>query len=335
MSSSDSTRPFLSQATSIRHIAFLLLERFSMMAFFSAIEPLRIANRIAERTLYRWSILSMDGHPVSASNDMRLMADTTLEHVDRPDALAVCAGFAPLSLPTRTLHRKLHQLDQQGCCLGGIDTGAFVLAMAGLLEPRDRITLHWESLPDFRERWPHLQVNESLFELGQRRFFCAGGAAAMDMSLAAIARHHDQTLANAVAEQLIHDRVRSHEDHQRQSIARRLKLHHRPLIEALHLMELHIEQPLSIDTLAKKASVSRRQLQRLFVDQLDTTPAAWYLSLRMQRARTLLEESEMSITAIALACGFTSASGLSHAFQRHYGHTPGYYRQTSGFTGKS
>ncbi|REC94308.1 GlxA family transcriptional regulator [Kushneria indalinina] len=325
--------PFSTSAVSLsppaRHIAFLLIERFSMMAFFSAVEPLRIANRIAEHSLYRWTVLSVDGHPVTASNDMRLMADGTPEDIDTPHALAICAGFTPLNLPTRALYRRLHHFDQQGCRLGGIDTGAFVLATAGLIDPKDRVTLHWESLPDFRERWPHLQTSEALFELGRNRFFCAGGAAAMDMSLAAIAQHHGQDLANAVAEQLIHDRVRGREDHQRLSIARRLNLHQRPLIETLHLMEQHLEKPIPIETLAQKASVSRRQLQRLFSEQLGSTPAAWYLSLRLHRARALLEESEMSITAIALACGFTSASGLGHAFQRHYGHAPGHYRRSN------
>ncbi len=323
-----STPPSQDRSPPERHIAFLLIEHFSMMAFFSAVEPLRIANRIAEQTLYRWTVLSVDGKPVTASNEMRLMADAALEDIESPHALAICAGFTPLKRLSRALHRRLHYLDQQGCRLGGIDTGAFVLAMAGLVDPEDRITLHWESLPDFRERWPHLQTSEALFELGRKRFFCAGGAAAMDMSLAAIARHHGQDLTHAVAEQLIHDRVRSREDQQRLSIARRLNLHQRPLIETLHLMEQHLESPIPIETLAQRASVSRRQLQRLFAEALGSTPAAWYLSLRLARARTLLEESEMSITAIALACGFTSASGLSHTFQRHYAVAPGRYRRS-------
>lgn len=313
-----------------REIAFLLIERFSMMAFFSAVEPLRIANRVAERTLYSWTTLSLDGHPVSASNDMRLMVDGCPDDVGSPFALAICSGFTPLPSPGRALRKWLQRLDQTGCRLGGIDTGAFMLAEASLISPTDRVSLHWESLPAFQERWPHLNTSETLFELGHRRFFCAGGAAAMDMSLAVIARHHGDALAHAVAEQLIHDRLRGREDQQRLSIARRLDLHQRPLIEAIALMEQHIEHPMSIQALADKASVSRRQLQRLFIEQLESSPGAWYLKLRLTRARTLLEEGEMSITAVALACGFTSPSGLAHAFRRHYGCSPSRFRTRAG-----
>ena len=200
-------------------IGFLLLPRFSMMAFFSAVEPLRIANRIAGETLFTWRVISLDSAPVTASNDMTLLADDSLESAPALPSIAICASFEPEERLTRRLLRWLHQRDQDGCVLGGIDTGSLILARADLLTGH-RVTLHWESLPAFRERFPELDAVESLFEVGPRRFSCAGGAAAMDMMLDLIARRHGEALAAAVSEQLIHARMRPRHDQQRQRVAR-------------------------------------------------------------------------------------------------------------------
>lgn len=136
-------------------VGFLLLPQYSMMAFFAAVEPLRIANRIAQRPLFDWILISADGGPVTASNGMTLMADQATAEVHHLPSLAVCSGFTPEEHLTRPLMAWLHQLDQTGCCLGGIDTGAFLLAATGLLK-HERVALHWESLPAFRERFPGL-----------------------------------------------------------------------------------------------------------------------------------------------------------------------------------
>ncbi|RKR04232.1 AraC family transcriptional regulator with amidase-like domain [Kushneria sinocarnis] len=302
-------------------IGYLLIDQFSMMAFFSATEPLRIANRIAGRELFRWLLISEDGEAVTASNGMRLMVDHAIGELHHLPSLAICSGFGTVRGSNRALLAWLHRLAQSGCALGGIDTGCFVLAEAGLLAD-DRVTLHWESLPAFRERFPDVATTESLFELGRRRFSCAGGTAAMDMTLEMIAHRHGDGLAHAVAEQLIHARMRSRDDHQRQSLAHRLNVHHRPLLKAIALMETHLEAPLSPGELAAQVGLSARQLQRLFARQLETTPAQWYLELRLARARSLLQETDMTVIAVALGCGFSSSSSFSRAYRRHFGHPP-------------
>jgi ABC-type cobalamin/Fe3+-siderophores transport system ATPase subunit len=202
-------------------VGFLLLPRFSMMAFFSAVEPLRIANRIAARPLFDWQLISENGAPVTASNGMTLLADRGIGEVHHLPSLAVCSGFGPEDTLSRPLMAWLHRLDQAGCVLGGLDTGGFLLAEAGLLKG-ERVTLHWESLPAFQERFPAIETSDELFELGKRRFSCAGGTAAMDMVLEVIARRHGSRLAIDVSEQLIHERIRTRRDQQRMSLARRL-----------------------------------------------------------------------------------------------------------------
>ncbi|WP_447529163.1 GlxA family transcriptional regulator [Vreelandella sp. TE19] len=301
-------------------IGFLLLPRFSMMAFFSAVEPLRIANRISGKALFEWVLLSENGEPVTASNQMTLMVDQPIGTLDI-SSLALCSGFEPEAHLNRALTGWLHRLDQAGCALGGLDTGGFLLAKAELLKG-ERVTLHWESLPVFRERFPGIETSDELFELGERRFSCAGGAAAMDMALEVIARRHGAGLAVAVSEQLIHERLRSHHDQQRMSLARRLGSHNRRLVEAVALMERHLEEPLTLGEIARQSGVSARQLQRLFEDQLGASPRQWYQNLRLARAERLLIETDMGVLAIAVACGFGSSSSFARAFRARFGHSP-------------
>ncbi|MFG6160038.1 GlxA family transcriptional regulator [Halomonas sp. 1390] len=302
-------------------VGFLLLPRFSMMAFFSAVEPLRIANRIAARPLFDWQLISEHGGPVTASNGMTLLADRAIGEVHHLPSLAVCSGFGPEDTLSRPLMAWLHRLDQAGCVLGGLDTGCFLLAEAGLLAG-ERVTLHWESLPAFQERFPAIETSDELFELGKRRFSCAGGTAAMDMVLEVIARRHGSRLAIDVSEQLIHERIRTRRDQQRMSLARRLGVHHRRLVEAVALMERHLETPLSLAEVARRSGVSLRQLQRLFEQHIDSSPRAWYLKLRLERARHLLVETDMEVLSVGLACGFTSGSSFARAFKAYFGVSP-------------
>lgn len=302
-------------------IGYLLLPGFSMMAFFAAVEPLRIANRIAGRALFEWTLISADGQPVSASNGMTLLVDRPMGEVHDLPSLAVCSGFAPEQHLNRPLLAWLNHLDQAGCTLGGLDTGCFVLAAAGLLSG-ERVTLHWESLPAFRERFPAIATSDELFELGQRRFSCAGGAAAMDMALEVIARRHGAKLAIDVSEQLIHERLRSRSDQQRMTLVRRLGTHNRRLVEAVALIERHLENPLPLAEVARRSGVSPRQLQRLFEKHLGMSPRQWYLAQRLERAWHLLDETDMDVLAVGLACGFTSSSSFARAFRFRYGMSP-------------
>ncbi|WP_431024674.1 GlxA family transcriptional regulator [Halomonas sp. H5] len=310
-------------------VGFLLLPRFSMMAFFAAVEPLRIANRISGRPLFDWTLISEAGGPVTASNGMTLMSDQAIGEVHHLPSLAVCSGFAPEAHLSRPLMAWLHRLDQAGCVLGGLDTGCFLLAAAGLLEG-ERVTLHWESLPAFRERFPGVSTSDELFELGPRRFSCAGGAAAMDMALEVIGRRHGARLAIDVSEQLIHERIRTRSDQQRMTLARRLGTHKRHLVEAVALMERHLEEPLSLAEVARRGGVSPRQLQRLFDQELGCSPRHYYLKLRLERARRLLDETELDILSVGLACGFTSSSSFSRAFRGFYGQSPRQARRGPG-----
>jgi len=304
-------------------IGFLLLPRFAMVAFFSAIEPLRIANRIGGQTLFEWELISRDGEPVVASNGMPLATTCMLAEAPITPSLAVCASFEPEQGIDDELTGWLRERAAAGCVLGGMDTGCYALAAAGLLDDQT-VTLHWESLPDFRARFPSVDVVESLFEVTPEGFSCAGGSTAIDMSLDLIRRRHGETLADRVREQLIHDQGRQPASRQRAIPDQNLG----PMLNrAIALMETHLETPLSIQSLAGEIGLGWRGLERLFKRSLACTPQRYYMALRLAHAHRLVLETRQPVIQIALACGFTSASSFTRAFQRHHGVTPSQLRR--------
>ena len=304
-----------------RRIGFLLIPNFSMIAFASAIETLRLANRHAERRLYEWQLLSVDGAAVSASNGIALMPDGRISDFERARTAIVCSGIEVERFDVGPVRGWLRRLDRLGCDIGALCTGAHVLARVGLLQGY-RCTIHWENLAGFVEEFPDIEVSTDLFEIDRNRFTCCGGTAAIDLMLHLIAMQHGEALATTVSEQLILDRIRGAHDHQRMPLRSRLKINNPKLIEVIGLMETHLEDSLSQENLATGVELSRRQLERLFRRHLGASPARFYLGLRLNRARLLLHQTDMSVIDVALACGFVSASHFSKCYRQAYGRTP-------------
>ena len=306
---------------------FLLLPGFSMMGLMAAIEPLRVANRFRPQA-YQWRLLSLDGAAVAASNGMSLNVDHGLEPLADVDTLFVHAGFDPLAhFDARLAHwlqRCAHELNG----VGGIDTGSFLLAEAGLFK-QQRLTLHWEAIDSFRERYPALQVTQELFEIDGRRITSAGGTSSLDLMLSLIGQAHDEQLAVQISEQFVVSRIRTRQDHQRMQIASRYGLHNRKLVRIIGEMEQHSEQPLSCEALAAKVGISVRQLERLFSNHLHCTPSGFYLDLRLDKARQLLRQTDRSVLEISLACGFDSASYFSRRYRLRFATSPSQDRHES------
>ncbi|HCT4817595.1 HTH-type transcriptional regulator CdhR [Pseudomonas aeruginosa] len=299
---------------------FLLLPGFSVMGFVSAVEPLRVANRF-HADLYRWHVLSADGGPVLASNGMSVNSDGALEPLKKGDLLFVVAGFEPLRAVTPALVQWLRKLDRNGVTLGGIDTGSVVLAEAGLLDGR-RATLHWEAIDAFQESYPQLSVTQELFEIDGPRITSAGGTASIDLMLDLIAQAHGPQLAVQVSEQFVLGRIRPRQDHQRLQVATRYGVSNRKLVQVIGEMERHTEPPLTTLELAERIQVTRRQLERLFSVHLDDTPSNFYLGLRLDKARQLLRQTDLSVLQVSLACGFESPSYFSRSYRARFTASP-------------
>ena len=303
------------------NIDFLLIPNFSMMAFTAAVEPLRAANRLSGRTLYTWRILSRDGGTVAASNGIEIAATWAIAHAEHCRIVVVVSGIDVQHFRDDRVFGFLRRVNRQGSMIGALCTGSHLLARAGLLQNR-RCTIHWENLGGFIEEFPDIEVSSDIYQIDRDRMTCSGGTATLDLFLHLISCQHGRQLASDVAEQFIHDRIREPHDHQRMELRARLGVTHPKLITVISDMEDNLEEPLSQTGLAQRASLSTRQLERLFRKYLSETPTRYYLNLRMQRARQLLLQTSMSVLSVALACGFVSASHFSKCYREIYGKTP-------------
>jgi transcriptional regulator GlxA family with amidase domain len=304
-----------------RRFGFLLLPRFSLLAFTSAVEPMRSANRLAGRPLYDWRLISRDGGPVASSGGIEVMTQASVAEVERIPNLFVVAGLDAQTIDDRRILSWLRRLERAGCRLGALTTGSYVLARAGLLDGY-RCTIHWENLAGFREDFPGIDATSEVYEIDRNRMTCSGGTAAMDLMLGLIAVDHGRELATAVAEQFIHERIRDPGEPQRMGLRNRLGITHPKLLKVIGIMEANLEEPLSRGALAARSGVSTRQLERLFRRYLQRTPTRYYLELRLYRARGLLTQTALSVLDVALACGFVSASHFSKCYREFFHKTP-------------
>jgi transcriptional regulator GlxA family with amidase domain len=316
-----------------RSIVFFLVPNFSMIAFTTAIEPLRLANRMLGEEAYTWRLASLDGKPVCASNGVEVNVDTSLEqerhHLSgskRPSMMFACSGINVEEAENKSFFAYLRECKNSGVTVGGLCTAAYLLAAAGLLKGK-RCAIHWENLPGFQEKFPTADVYADLYEMDGNIWTCAGGTAALDMMLSLIGRDNDEDLVNRVCEQALTDRVRNPHDRQRLPLRARLGVQNVKVLSIIEFMEANISEPLSLVEIADYVGLSRRQIERLFQSQMGRSPARYYLEVRLDRARHLLRQSSMPVVDVAIACGFVSASHFSKCYREMYGKSPLQERQ--------
>lgn len=309
-----------------RSFAFALVDAFSMMSVCSAIEPLRAANRLLGREVYRWTLLSADGMPVRASNGIQVGVDAPLTTRTDAELVFVCAGLHANARPQQAYAITLRRTLRQSGAIGAISAGAFVLARAGLLDGH-RCTIHWEYRPAFVERYPHIECTHALFEIDRQRYTCAGGVASMDLMLSLIARDQGPGLSHAVANQFQLERIRSPRDPQRSGAVSYLEEAPPALRQAVAIMLAEVEDPLPIPEVARRVGLTARQIERLFARHIGQSPLRYYLGLRLERARELLLHSELPVLDVAVATGFATSSHFSQCYRARYGVAPTVARQ--------
>jgi len=304
------------------HFGFLLVPNYSMIAFSLAVEALRMANRAAEKKLYSWSVYTIDGKPVKASNGLEMMPDESIENAPEMSICFVCSGIDVTECWTKSLQFALRKIASRNhIILGALCTASYLLARAGLLDGY-KCTIHWENIASMREEFPNANFSDDLFQIDRDRITCAGGQASLDMMLKIISDAHGAKLAAHISEQFMCERIRSTEDRQRVPLHLHLGANQPKLTEAVTLMEANLEEPISLDELSAYVGISRRQLERLFQKHLNCVPTRYYLNLRLNRARLLLLQTSKSIVDIALACGFISAPHFSKCYRDMFGIPP-------------
>lgn len=307
-----------------RRFVFVLMQNFTMLCFSAAVEALRIANRTAGKDIYAWSIMSEDGINTPCSNGCVFEVHSDLTDLERDDTIMLCGGLDVQDATTKRLLNWIRRESRKGATVAGLCTAGYTMARAGLLDGK-KATIHWENQDSFIEEFEDVTLTKSVFVVDGNRITTAGGTASIDMILKIIADDHGEELANAVADQLIYSAIRTDQDTQRLSIPTRIGVRHPKLSRVIQQMEQNLEEPISPAILAQEVGMSTRQLERLFRRYLSRSPKRYYMELRLQKARNLLMQTDMTVINVALACGFASPSHFSKCYRSHYKTTP--YRE--------
>ncbi|MEY4305300.1 MAG: hypothetical protein RIT52_1475 [Pseudomonadota bacterium] len=307
--------------TGTTHFVFFLLEEFSHLAFSCALEPLRIANLVSGKPLYRWSLISADGKTATCSNGSVTLVDGGTEPLRHADRLFVISGINMQKHVTPELLSFLRRERASGTALGAICSGAYVLAKARFLDGM-QTAVHWAYHDLFVEEFPEVKLVRNVFVAREKIITASGGTAAADLMLHLIGKAHGTDLATEVADQMVYNAVREGTAAQRVSLQSRHGMRNAHLMRAIAIMEANIEDPMSPSLIAEELGISTRQLERLFVRFLNSTPKHYFMEMRLNRARNLLVQSEQSVTEIAMACGFQTTSHFSKVFRAHFGTSP-------------
>lgn len=300
---------------------FLLIERFSLFNLAAMLDPLRVANQISGTEHFEWLTCSVDGTPSICSSNTSFNVDYALADLPKCDVLVVCAGFETDPDDVGQIHTQLRLRERRGTILGAISTGSIILASGGLLDDY-QCTIHWEYEAAFRERFPNVHCTGRVFEIDRNRMTTSGGTASFDLALKVIAQDFSEEVAYQVANQFQHDRIRKGDERQRAGKTRDFSAKPEKLARVIALMEDHLEEPLATSELARRISLSVRQVERLFLKYLSCTPSKYYMGLRLERARELLRQTNAPIIDVALTTGFSSHSYFAQSYRNYFQRSP-------------
>ncbi|WP_020407838.1 GlxA family transcriptional regulator [Hahella ganghwensis] len=314
-------------------VAIILIPGFALTSFSLAVEALSVANLLGNAELYDYRIyagtnnttdLKAQGE-VHSSNNVPVKTSGNFREIENADIICLCAyQNAPLHNDPH-LFKILTKHYKQGSRLISLSSGSFLLARAGLLSGLS-CTVTAEQASVFRELYPQIPLQENLYSISGRIFTCGGGATALDLMLYIIGKDYGRDFAFQVSERFQLDRVRSHEEIQASHKYLRLRMKSATLGAAIEIMENNIEHPYSIEQLANRIGSTTRRLEIAFRKHLNTSPNKYYLKLRLEFARKLIEETSLSMAAVAQAAGFTSQSYLARCFRQQFNVSPSSFR---------
>lgn len=303
----------------VRRIGLLLEPGFPLLALAAVVDSLEAANELQDEALYRAEALSMSGGLITAQGGVIVQAGCAAPPADWHAVFVIAAEPTP---PDASALALLRRWATHGVALGGLGAGAAWLAAAGLLDGQ-RACADWPLLDGLADAHAGVAWAQGLWDInaaGDR--LSAAGAAGMDLCCAWLAAQHGERLGQELLQALGLAGLRPRDERQRGGYSEQRGAGSPKLAEALALMEANLGEPLPTEEVATLVGVSRRQLERLFKQHLDTLPSRHYLELRLARARRLLQQSSQSILQIGLSCGFSSGPHFSNAYRAHFGRTP-------------
>jgi transcriptional regulator GlxA family with amidase domain len=305
------------EATRAKRVGYLLLEHFSLPAFTQALDTLVTAN-LLRPGLFTTVTFGLAQDEIVSDLGLVIRPDGHLnkEAIRELDLLVICGGYRTVLLANDALITLLKGAAASGVTLAGLWNGAWFLGSAGLLEGY-RCAIHPEHRPALAEIAKVTAVTSEPFVIDRDRLTASSPAGAFQMALQWIKDMHDKALVEGIEDILSFEESR----YRRIKASPRLSVS-APLREVIKLMDANLEEPLEMDELAVHAGRSRRQLERLFKEQLGTTPQRYYLELRITEARRLLQHTELSQTDVLVACGFVSPSHFSKCYSSYFGYRP-------------
>jgi AraC family carnitine catabolism transcriptional activator len=304
-------------------VLVIVTPNFNLAATVGFLDPFRASNYLDGSILFRWDLASAAGGEIIASNGVSVRTKALREVRSQPqDIVVVSSSWAPESYNSAPLHGALLRWARAGVTLGALDTGAFILAEAGLLKGK-RATTHYEHIDSLKELYADTETSEDLFVFDGNRVTCAGGAAATDFALHVIRSMHGDSLANAAARYLFHQSLRPQGTSQNPGSIEPLGSTAPSILKrTIKLMEENLEDALSIPQLCKRVRLSQRQLDRLFAQFVRKSPVLYYRDIRLDRARSLVTQTDMRLSEVAVACGFSSQAHFSRAYRERFGLAP-------------
>ncbi len=302
-----------------QEIGVLLFDGFSNHCLANAVEPLRAANGFARKTLYRWTFLTIDGEQAVSSSGLPVMPAGRLGDHPGGDFLFLLPSYGFRAQTTPAMLRSLRAAAGRFRTLVGMDTGAWLMAAAGLLDGC-RATIHWDELTALAEAFPDLDVTEDRFVIDGNRITCGGVTTTFDLILELIRQRHGAPLRLEVAALFMHGE-RSHPTDPA------LRMTGQQTVDAaVALMRRNIETPLTVARIGARLGLGQRRLETLFAQHLGAAPRTVYRRLRLHEARRLVERASMSVAEIATRCGYVDASAMTRAYRREFGVPPRAHR---------
>ena len=320
-----------SPANDSLHVVILLMPDSSLMSLASTLDTMRAANRISRRVLFSWRVITLDGEPAVLSCGQPIhpqgsmdeaMGDSDLQR----DLLICIAAFRHEQHMDKRRLASFKLFARDFAYVGGVESGSWVLARAGLLDDKSATT-HWEDLEDFRDRYPKIEVRPDRYVVDGRIFTTGGAVPTFDFILYLIRSRYGHTLALEVASAFIYDGKAQADSPQPLVSLGALEQHEPKLSAAMRMMESHLDTPLKTQEIAEALGFSVRSLENLFRRRLDISPHQYYKRLRLQAARRLVVDSQHSMQEIAVRSGFNSLAVFSREFSSFYGESPSRYRR--------
>lgn len=303
-------------------ISFLLFDQFSNNSLGNCLEPLRASNAFVTDPVFQWRFLTINGQPVQSSSGLPILPDGALSDMEQCDYLLVNSSYDYEKYDTAKTRVALQKAAKLADTLVGLDTGAWLLAAAGLLTGKTA-TIHWDVLDSFAEKFPSVNVKRKRVIEDNHRMTCAGAMTSFDLSLRIISNHLGESSKIDLEALFIHQDTALITQTPQQNTRDPL------LNKALELMHSHIENPLGRTALAKRLSCQAKTLDRRAIAEFGVPMGRIYRHIRLSTAQQLVTSTRLSVFEIALRCGFQNPSAMTRAYKARFGLTPMQNRHVS------